>query len=209
MIRNPKSRLLRLGVLLAGLSMTALACGGNGGGGDGDGQLSGASFTVGSKEFTEQLILGQITIQMLEDAGASVDDQTGITGTTNVRKALTSGEIDMYWEYTGTGWLVDEAEMATISADMDRAVMPGANFMLAKIRDSNWFKADMPNAAVNPSGVGTRHPTGANLLMLGANVLLACAIVAELTPAEQRCLFHDNAQRDYRIALDGALSTSS
>jgi predicted TIM-barrel fold metal-dependent hydrolase len=35
-------------------------------------------------------------------------------------------------------------------------------------------------------------------------------IVADLTPAEQRCLFHDNAQRDYRITLDGsALSTSS
>jgi predicted TIM-barrel fold metal-dependent hydrolase len=33
--------------------------------------------------------------------------------------------------------------------------------------------------------------------------------VAELTPAEQRCLFHDNAQRDYRIDVDGALSTSS
>ena len=34
-------------------------------------------------------------------------------------------------------------------------------------------------------------------------------IVADLTPAEQRCLFHDNAQRDYRIAVDGGLSTSS
>jgi predicted TIM-barrel fold metal-dependent hydrolase len=34
-------------------------------------------------------------------------------------------------------------------------------------------------------------------------------IVADLTPAEQRCLFHDNAQRDYRMAAGGALSTSS
>jgi predicted TIM-barrel fold metal-dependent hydrolase len=34
-------------------------------------------------------------------------------------------------------------------------------------------------------------------------------IVADLSPAEQRCLFHDNAQRDYRIAVDGGLSTSS
>jgi predicted TIM-barrel fold metal-dependent hydrolase len=34
-------------------------------------------------------------------------------------------------------------------------------------------------------------------------------IVADLTPAEQRCLFHDNAQRDYRIAAGRALSTSS
>jgi predicted TIM-barrel fold metal-dependent hydrolase len=34
-------------------------------------------------------------------------------------------------------------------------------------------------------------------------------IVADLSPSEQRCLFHDNAQRDYRIAVDGGLSTSS
>jgi predicted TIM-barrel fold metal-dependent hydrolase len=34
-------------------------------------------------------------------------------------------------------------------------------------------------------------------------------IVADLSSAEQRCLFHDNAQRDYRIAVDGGLSTSS
>ena len=73
--------------------------------GSGTVDLSGASFTVGSKEFTEQLILGQITIQALEAAGAEVTDQTGLVGSAVVRQALTSGEIDMYWEYTGTGWL--------------------------------------------------------------------------------------------------------
>src|SRR5699024_6809237 len=31
-------------------------------------------------------------------------DETGIQGTATTRKALTSGKIDMYWEYTGTGW---------------------------------------------------------------------------------------------------------
>jgi osmoprotectant transport system substrate-binding protein len=67
--------------------------------------LSGASFTVGSKEFTEQLILGQITKLVLEDAGATVDDQTGLVGSTVVREALVAGDIDMYWEYTGTGWI--------------------------------------------------------------------------------------------------------
>ncbi|MGI8521994.1 MAG: glycine betaine ABC transporter substrate-binding protein [Nocardioides sp.] len=66
--------------------------------------MAGAHFSVGSKEFTEEKILGQIAIQALENAGATVDDKTGITGTTNVRKALTSGQIDMYWEYTGTGF---------------------------------------------------------------------------------------------------------
>lgn len=67
--------------------------------------LSGATFTVGSKEFTEQLILGHITIDMLQAAQADVVDQTGLAGTNAVRKALTSGKIDMYWEYTGTAWV--------------------------------------------------------------------------------------------------------
>jgi glycine betaine/choline ABC-type transport system substrate-binding protein len=67
--------------------------------------LSGASLTVGSKEFTEQLILGHITKLALEEAGAEVDDQVGLVGSTTVREALTSGEIDLYWEYLGTGWV--------------------------------------------------------------------------------------------------------
>ncbi|MDN5861193.1 MAG: glycine/betaine ABC transporter substrate-binding protein, partial [Pseudonocardia sp.] len=104
-----------LGMLLAA-GLAATACGGGGGGGGSGGgggggtgslsaiDMSGATFTVGSKEFTEQLILGQIAIQALQATGATVNDRTGITGTTNVRTALTSGEIDMYWEYTGTGW---------------------------------------------------------------------------------------------------------
>jgi len=70
--------------------------------------LSGAEFTVGSKEFTEQLILGQITIQLLEDAGATVTDETGLVGSSVVREALTQGDIDMYWEYTGTGWITHQ-----------------------------------------------------------------------------------------------------
>lgn len=67
--------------------------------------LSGADLTVGSKEFTEQEILGQITIQLLKAAGADVSDETGLAGSNSVRQALLSGKIDMYWEYTGTGWI--------------------------------------------------------------------------------------------------------
>jgi osmoprotectant transport system substrate-binding protein len=67
--------------------------------------LSGVSLTVGSKEFTEQLILGNITKLALEDAGAEVGEQLGLVGSTGVREALTSGAIDLYWEYLGTGWV--------------------------------------------------------------------------------------------------------
>jgi osmoprotectant transport system substrate-binding protein len=129
-MQRSTKRKLRLTALLATVSMTTLACGGDDGGGSSGGDLSGQSFAVGSKEFTEQLVLGQLTVQVLEDAGATVDDQTGITGTTNVRKALESNEIDMYWEYTGTGWAEilgnepgdapsDEAELYDAVAEQD------------------------------------------------------------------------------------------
>ena len=87
-------------------AMLAMGCGDDDNNGTTGNGLQGASFTVGSKHFTEQLILGHIAIHALESAGASVNDRTGITGTDNVRTALTSGQIDMYWEYTGTGWSV-------------------------------------------------------------------------------------------------------
>lgn len=70
-----------------------------------DYDLKGASFVVGSKEFTENKVLGQITIAAIQAAGGKTEDKTGISGTATVRAALTSGEIDMYWDYTGTGWV--------------------------------------------------------------------------------------------------------
>lgn len=67
--------------------------------------LSSVTISVGSKEYTEQLVLGSIMVQALQAAGATVTDQTGLTGTKVVRAALESGEIDAYYEYTGTAWL--------------------------------------------------------------------------------------------------------
>lgn len=95
------------------LALATAGCGGDdesgaspaGGGADGPGVLEGASFTVGSKDFGENIALGQMMILLLEREGATVEDKTNIKGTVNTRTALTSGEIDMYWEYTGTGWV--------------------------------------------------------------------------------------------------------
>ncbi|MFF3496277.1 glycine betaine ABC transporter substrate-binding protein [Streptomyces sp. NPDC002795] len=69
-----------------------------------DVDLKGAHFAVGSKEFTEQQILGKITKYAVEAAGASTKDQTGLQGTSIARSALESGDVDMYWDYSGTGW---------------------------------------------------------------------------------------------------------
>jgi osmoprotectant transport system substrate-binding protein len=66
--------------------------------------LSGTEFAVGSKEFTEQKILGKIMSYSLQAAGATVIDRTGLSGSNIARTALENGDIDMYWEYAGTGW---------------------------------------------------------------------------------------------------------
>lgn len=59
-------------------------------------------LVVGSKNFTEQRILGQIMIQLLESKGFDCADKTGLGGTLVARKALENGQIDVYMEYTGT-----------------------------------------------------------------------------------------------------------
>ena len=66
--------------------------------------LEGVTLNVGSKQFDEQLLLGQLTIQMLAAAGAEVTDDTDIQGSLATRQALLRGDIDVYYDYTGTGW---------------------------------------------------------------------------------------------------------
>lgn len=92
--------------LLGALAVTpALAgCAGQYSGG-GEGPLKGAKIAFGSKDFTEQRVLGQITVQYLRDQGAAVWDQTGLVSSQAVRSSLEKGDIDAYWEYTGTAWI--------------------------------------------------------------------------------------------------------
>lgn len=108
-MRTTTPRRTSIGAGSAVLLLALAACGngddGAEGNGDGDGELAGASITVGSKEFTESYVLGHITALLLEDAGATTVDQTGISGTATVRAALETSEIDVYWDYTGTGWV--------------------------------------------------------------------------------------------------------
>ena len=69
--------------------------------------LTGQSYRVGGKNFPEQLILCKIQIAAIESVGGRVTDTCDIPGTSAARAALTSGQIDMYWSYTGTGWVTD------------------------------------------------------------------------------------------------------
>ena len=72
----------------------AVSCGG---GGD--------AVKVGSKNFTEELILGEIYAQSLEHAGLHVTRKLNLGTTDIAMAALNRAEIDLYPEYTGTALL--------------------------------------------------------------------------------------------------------
>ena len=64
-------------------------------------------IAIGSKNFTENRLLAEIMAQLIESqAGLRVERKTNLAGTLIAHTALTSGEIDLYPEYTGTGWSV-------------------------------------------------------------------------------------------------------
>ncbi len=85
--RAPSRRALALAALLSS------ACG----------TAGPAPIRVGSKNFTEQVILGEIVAALLERrAGATVDRRLDLGGTFVCHKALAAGELDVYVEYSGT-----------------------------------------------------------------------------------------------------------
>lgn len=57
---------------------------------------------VGSKRFTESYVLGELVNQTLRDAGVQATHRQGLGNTAIVAQALTTGQIDVYPEYTGT-----------------------------------------------------------------------------------------------------------
>ena len=57
---------------------------------------------IGSKQFTESIVLGQVIKIALENGGIAVEDRTNLGGTDVNRSALVNAEIDVYPEYTGT-----------------------------------------------------------------------------------------------------------
>lgn len=80
---------------------------------------SSAKIQVGSKNFTESLILGEMYALALEDNDFEVERKLNLGGTLVAHEALKSGDIDVYPEYTGTGLLnIMEEEPQTDSQEV-------------------------------------------------------------------------------------------
>ncbi|HTX71806.1 MAG TPA: ABC transporter substrate-binding protein [Rectinemataceae bacterium] len=86
-----KSKLLVLAVMLALASSASLFAAG------------GTGLIVGSKIDTEGSVLGKMIVKLLAANGIPVVDKVGFGTTDLVRKAIVSGELDLYIEYTGNG----------------------------------------------------------------------------------------------------------
>jgi len=59
------------------------------------------TVVVGGKNFTEQQLMAEMTTQLLKAKGFTVDKRAGL-GTAPLRQAQENGQVDVYWEYTGT-----------------------------------------------------------------------------------------------------------
>jgi osmoprotectant transport system substrate-binding protein len=59
------------------------------------------AIVVGGKDFTEQLLMAEMTSQLLKAKGFDVEKHSGYD-TASLRKAHEAGLVDVYWEYTGT-----------------------------------------------------------------------------------------------------------
>lgn len=64
----------------------------------------GDTIRIGSKDFTESLVVAEVYALALEDAGYKVERKLNIAGSI-VHTSITNNEIDLYPEYTGTGLL--------------------------------------------------------------------------------------------------------
>lgn len=139
-MRHRRVKFARAIVLVATLGLLAAACsddsdsssddGADGSGSGGEEALADVSITVGSKDFTENILLGEMLVQALEAEGADVTNQINLGGTSVNREALLSGDIDVYPDYNGTGWTVhlgqqdpstDSQELYDVTAEMDLA----------------------------------------------------------------------------------------
>lgn len=90
------------------------------------------TFVVGGKAFTEQYVLAEITKQMLERSGLEAQTRVGYA-TDKIRQAQLAGDVDIYWDYSWTGYQIhhgfteprgaDEALRMVREADLENGLV--------------------------------------------------------------------------------------
>ncbi|SDS90519.1 osmoprotectant transport system substrate-binding protein [Nocardioides scoriae] len=120
--------------------------------------LDGATIAVGSKNFSESVLLGKMAIILMQSSGATVTDLTNIPGSAAARQAQLDDQIQAQWEYTGTGWIVYLGETKAI---------PNEEKQYVAVRDADLKQNDLvwlPPAPMNNTyGFAITEKTAAKL----------------------------------------------
>ncbi|MCF8587844.1 glycine betaine ABC transporter substrate-binding protein [Gordonia liuliyuniae] len=154
-------------------------------------ELNGTKLTVGSKDFTEQVILGYILEFSLAAAGADVRDLTNIQGSNSARDAMLAGQVDLNIEYTGTGW---------INYLGNEKPIPDPTKQFEAVRDQDLVENGV--VWVNPAPLNNTYALAvnqANLNKLGVNTLSEYADLVNSDPgAATTCV-----ETEFRSRQDG------
>ncbi|CAG2143625.1 glycine betaine ABC transporter substrate-binding protein [Cupriavidus plantarum] len=126
-----------------------------------------APLRVGGKNFTEQLILSSMTSQYLRARGFGTELTAGL-GSTLMRQALESGQLDVVWDYTGTALIVfnhvedkldgPESYARVKALDGEKGLV-----WLAPSRVNNTYALAMPRARAEAAGVTTLSALAAKM----------------------------------------------
>ncbi|MDF2702011.1 MAG: Substrate-binding region of ABC-type glycine betaine transport system [Rubrobacteraceae bacterium] len=140
-----RTKLIRaIPAVLAALALALLAACGNVGGEQASDEGGGPAITIGSKDFTEQFILGELYAQALEANGFNVEKKLNLGSEQIADKALQNGQIDMYPEYTGT------ALTATVDYEGDPAALKTPEETYKKAKEL-YAKRDPADTMLTPA----------------------------------------------------------
>jgi osmoprotectant transport system substrate-binding protein len=117
------------------------------------------TLVVGGKNFTEQQLMAEMTAQLLKAKGFTVDKRAGL-GTLPLRQAQENGQVDLYWEYTGTSLITfnkvnDKLDAAATYAKVKELDAAKGLVWLNPSKANNTYALAMRKADAEQKGIKT------------------------------------------------------
>lgn len=117
------------------------------------------TVVVGGKNFTEQQLMAEMTSQLLKAKGFTVDKRAGL-GTAPLRQAQENGQVDVYWEYTGTSLITfnkvaDKLDSAQTYAKVKELDAAKGLVWLNPSKANNTYALAMRKADAQSKGIAT------------------------------------------------------
>jgi osmoprotectant transport system substrate-binding protein len=125
------------------------------------------TVVVGGKNYTEQQLMAEMTSQLLKAKGFTVDKRAGL-GTAPLRQAQENGQVDVYWEYTGTSLITFNKVTDKLDADATYAKVKQLDaakglVWLNPSKANNTYALAMRKADAQAKGIATLSDLAAKM----------------------------------------------